>query len=245
MILRLIPLLGLWTFASCNIPLPMKVVTIRPTYGWVDGCYTVKVSGHGFTSDAQVWLNDEGLVVNQPNAETDPLDVGYVLYAYVAQNTLRSPGFADLYVGSNGEASMVPRAFYFEACPGAPWPTSATVNTADGLATTDATVSVEGCSLSGSPTYTARVGSSEEDLPVATVCGTAQVTFSAPQMDPGTWRIGFFDMEGNQVYPDPACDITVPVESYEPPADADTTDTAWPWDPCAGSLTLQYAGGAR
>lgn len=238
-LIRLLPLL-LFGAASCNFPIPMAVVSIRPMYGWVDGCTAVKVGGHGFGDDAQVLLGGTALTdLTFPDPEAESLDVGYVLYGVTPPKSDGQPGWVDLTVETGGTSSTVAGIYYYQACPGAPWPEALSVT--EGV-TAGTAISVTGCSLDAAA-YTVKVGDSDP-VPLSSVCGTAQVTFAAPQQDEGTWFLGFFDSAGIQVYPDPACDITVPVGDYVPPVDADTSDTAAPWDPCSGAVTLTYGGAA-
>jgi len=234
--LTLLPVLG---FASCNFPLPMTVVSIRPMYGWRDGCTSAQVGGHGFDEDARVFLDDqEVLELIQPDAGTTPLDVGFQLSIVTPPKTDNLPGEVDLRVDSGGDTSTAAGAFYYVACPASPYP--------EALATDSETiqegayVAVTGCNLDAS-LYTVSVGDSER-VGLSSVCSTAQVGFAAPARDAGTWFVGFFDAEGTQLFPDPACDITIPVSEYVPPVDPDTSDTAAPYDPCAGALSLTYGG---
>jgi hypothetical protein len=235
--LAALPLLG---FSSCNFPLPMTVVSIRPMYGWMDGCTAVELGGHGFDDDAVAYLDGQALQdVTFPDAETNPLDVGYEMYGVTPPKTDGIPTFVNLTVESGGDQSVSTGAFYYVACPASPYPEAIA---ADPEVTQGSVVVFSGCNLDAS-LYTVRVGESDS-VPLASQCGTAQVTFAAPQRDAGTWFVGFFDTAGTQVYPDPACDITVPVEAYVPPVDPDTSDTAAPYDPCGGAFTLTYGGAA-
>ena len=73
--------------------------------------------------------------------------------------------------------------------------------------------------------------SAKSDAAITSSCGSAEVTFSAP--DPGAdgvYYVGIFDSSGTQLYPDPACDIANP---------GGGGDSGAP-DPCEGATTLSY-----
>jgi hypothetical protein len=136
-------------------------------------------------------------------------------------------------VASGGESGTLAEAFWYAACPGAGY--AEVAEPAEVSAGTVVTLS--GCGFDPA-NQAVRVGTSAA-LPVETACGSARVTFTAPDLAAGTWYVGVFDLAGAQLYPDPACDITVPAAT----GDTAEQDTATP-DPCAGVPTLTYGGAA-
>src|SRR5688572_394913 len=99
-------LLGSLAFASgaCNErSVGFEVVSIRPMYGWDDGCNTVTVHGKGFGDDLSALsakVGDAEMPILA--AGTRPLDVGYVFTAQVPAN---EPGsFYDVHL-SKGDKS--------------------------------------------------------------------------------------------------------------------------------------------
>jgi hypothetical protein len=63
---------------------------------------------------------------------------------------------------------------------------------------------------------------------VTSVCGSAEVSFTAPDLADGTYYVLIVDSAGDQVYPG-ACDP------------GDTADTG---GSCGAALTVTYGGGA-
>ncbi|MBN1337227.1 MAG: hypothetical protein JXB39_14810 [Deltaproteobacteria bacterium] len=234
-ILRIgIPLLCLFQL-SCD-PLGFRAVSISPIYGWVDGCIDVQVSGHGFDDDVSGKVGGLALEnVVLPDPETQKLDVGFTFWARVPANPTQEAGFADLEVTSGGETDSVVDAFYFVACPATGYEEYLSTDTA----TEGDTITLYGCGIDASA-HKVRVGPSKP-VDLTSVCGTSQVSFTAPNPgEAGTWYVGIFDASGKtQIYPDPACDISVPYGAV----DTGITDTA-EGDSCAGVPTLTY-GGAR
>jgi len=227
-----IPLLAL-LHLSCD-PDEFVAVSISPIYGWVDGCIDLKVSGHDFGDDVAGTIAGVALEnVVLPDPETEKLDVGFVFYARIPAGAVTEAGFATVEVTSGGETSTLTDAFYFVACPAVGYEEYLSADTA----TQGDTITIFGCGIDAT-THKVRVGQSP-DQDLTSVCGTAQLSFTAPTQPEGTWYVGIFDNANNQIYPDPACDITVPADA----ADTGIVDTATP-DPCAGVPTLTY-GGAR
>lgn len=226
---------------SCNVP-DFRVVSIRPIYGWVDGCTPVSIGGSGFGSDVSVTVGGKALEnLTYPDAETAPLDVGYEVYGTTP--AADAAGYADVILTSGGQtgevnASDTVGAFYYAACPLTAYPESADPST--GVAA-GSTVTLSGCNLSAD--YQVRVGPSAA-VPVTTVCKTATVSFSAPEIQSNGldyssgYIIAILDASGNQIFPDPAsgCDTTLPVESNV------VVDTGGEYNLCDGVPTVTYGG---
>lgn len=173
---------------SCS-NLPLDAVSIRPIYGWVDGCTDVKVSGHGFDDDISVKLGGQALEgLTLPDPEANPLDVGYVVYGVTPPAS--EAGYADLEVTSGGETDTVKDAFYYVACPADPYVEAASTDTA---AAGD-TIVLSGCNLDASA-YQVQVGG--ETVALSSECGTATVSFTAPDLDDGCYYVHMVDASGN------------------------------------------------
>lgn len=224
---------AVFLLASCD-PVGFKVVSISPIYGWEDGCTDIKVSGHGFDADIQVTLGGTAIDnLTLPDQATNPLDVGFVVYGTTPPSAVGAD-YATLTVTSGGETSELTEAFFYTACPAAVY--------VEGVSATDAVaagdeIGLSGCGLDASA-VTVKVGSSDA-VNLTSVCSTAQATFTAPAADPGCHYVGFFDSAGNQLAPDPGCDITLACDV--PQGKGDTGDSGY-IDFCAGAPTLTYGG---
>jgi hypothetical protein len=204
---------------SCD-PITFGAVSIRPIYGWVDGCSEVKVSGHKFGDDVT------GAVAGEPFTNivlpTKELDKGFFFTATMPAGATN--GFAEVSVTSGGETSTIPDAYYYVTCPAAIYPETAAPT--EGV-TAGTVVTLTGCNLDAT-LYRVQVGAAEP-VAMTSVCGTGIATFTAPDLpalpDGAGYAVSFVDANGVLVYPQ-ICD---------------TADTA---TPCDIVHTLVY-GGAR
>lgn len=227
---------------SCNTP-DFRVVSIRPIYGWVDGCTPVSIGGAGFGSDVSVTIGGSPLEnLSYPDAETAPLDVGYEVYGTTPPAS--AAGYADVVLSSGGNTGEVNAkdsvgAFYYAACPLTAYPE--TISPETGLSA-GATVSVGGCNLSSD--YQVRVGPSDP-IALTKVCSTAEVSFAAPGLQAnsetnyeGGYFLSILDSSGNMIFPDPAsgCDPTLSV------AENSVVDTGGEYNLCDGVPLLTYGG---
>lgn len=221
--------------ASCN-KVGFDAVSIRPIYGWVDGCTAVSIGGHGFGDDVKVTIGGSDLV-DAALPEKESLDYGYQVTGLTPPGA--QPGYATVTVSTGGQSADVFGDFYYEACPLAAYPES--VSPDSGLAT-GTTVTIAGCNLMGD--YQVKVGPADP-VSVSSACSTAYVTFSAPQLTdnsdtnyPGGYYVAILDGSGTQIFPDPAsgCDTTATVGSGEV-----TTDTGT-YDACSGVPVVVYGG---
>lgn len=188
----------LWFLLACNDP-GFKAVTITPIYGWVDGCTSVTVRGHGFAENATANIGDQALNdLSYPDAETKPLDVGYQLYGRTPPATEK--GYADVSVTSNGETSVIPDAFYYVACLADAFVEGA--NPTEAI-TSGSTVTLYGCNLDANQ-WKVKVGDAEP-VAMTSSCSTAEVTFTAPDLADGSYAVSIVDSAGNTVFP-VACD---------------------------------------
>lgn len=191
--MALVPIL-----ASCNTP-PFNVVSVKPIYGWVDGCTEVRVSGSGFADDATVAFGGVEVPVT---SRGEGIDAGYWLGAVMPPAASGTNGYVDVTVNSAGASDTVPGAFYYVACP--MLGNVEVVDPADVSAGTS--VSVWGCGLD---TTQLRVKLSDpmgklpasEPLPLSPDCSTAQAHFTAPSMPSGTYDVLLVDSSEAIVYP--------------------------------------------
>lgn len=215
---------------SCNNA-GFDAVSIRPIYGWAEGCGPVRVSGHGFGDDVTVSLGDGDVATMQvplesPTVPSDEVNKGF----YVEGVMPASPGgggvYADVIVTTGGQTDVIEGAFYYVACPG--------VGYVEGLAPSEGllggeTVSLSGCGLDAAGLQAwlvdgAGVPAHQSPLPLTSICRTASVSFTAPALPAGAYYLLLTDLEGN------------PVSGGAP----DTGDTA----ALAHALVLSF-GGAR
>ena len=228
---------------SCNVP-DFRVASIRPIYGWVDGCTPVSIGGAGFSEDAsQVSVTVGGKALENlslPDAETAPLDVGYEIYGTTPPAD--AAGYASVEVSSGSDkGTLNPNdpagPFYYAACPMTAYPESASPSSG---VTSGATITLGGCNLSDS--YQVRVGPAQP-VALTKVCSTATVTFAAPSLQdnsdtnyPGGYYVAILDASGSQIFPDPAsgCDTTLSA------AENTVVDTGGETNLCDGVPTLSY-----
>lgn len=228
---------------SCNVP-DFRVASIRPIYGWVDGCTPVSIGGAGFSDDASqvsVTIGDKALEnLSLPDAETAPLDVGYEIYGTTPPGA--AAGYTSVKVKSGANEGTLNKLdpagpFYYAACPMSAYPEGASPSSG---VTSAATITLSGCNLSDS--YQVRVGPGQP-VALTKVCSTATVTFSAPAMQdnsdtnyPGGYYIAILDGTGAQIFPDPAsgCDTTLTA------AENTVVDTGGEYNLCDGVPTLTY-----
>jgi len=220
---------------SCN-KVGFDAVSIRPIYGWVDGCTAVSVGGHGFGDDVKVTIGGTDLV-NQTLPDKESLDYGYEVTGATPAGA--QPGYAEVKVTSGGQEAVVFGDFYYEACPLSAYPESTSPDSGLSAGTT---VTMTGCNLMGD--YQIKVGTANP-VSVSSACSTAQITFSAPDLPansdsnyPGGYYVAILDSAGNQLLPDPAsgCDTTQAVGSA-----VITSDTG-EYDPCSGVPIVSYGG---
>lgn len=224
----------------------LDAVSIRPIYGWVDGCTPVKISGNEFGAavSAKAIAIDENLQqtsasadigdIVAPDATDDSdrlnaLNAGFLFYASMPPSPTGANTWVDIAVTSDGVTDTIPAAYYYQACPAAPYIES--YGPAEGLLGGE-TLSISGCNLNASA-YELRViaGEPAETTTVAlsTVCGTAEVSFTAPALAAGTYEFAVYEAgapaDASPVYP--LC--------Y-----GDTGDTGYY---CDAPLTVTYGGG--
>lgn len=192
--MALVPIL-----ASCNTP-PFNVVSVKPIYGWVDGCNEVKVSGSGFAGDATVAFGGVEVPVG---TRGEGMDEGYWLTAVMPAASTGASGYVDVTVNSGGASDTVPGAYYYVACP--VLGNIEVVDPAEGLSA-GTNVSVWGCGLDATQLRVKLVdptGATPASEPVALTadCSTAQTHFAAPTMPAGTYDVLLVDSTETTVYP--------------------------------------------
>ena len=215
----------LWLLAglACEDRLGFDAVSLFPTYGYVDGCTNIRMGGHGFTEDFSATIGGNPVTnITDPDPEVDPLDQGFEKYGVTPAG---GPGFADYKATDSGESVTVTNAFYYIACPGAPW--------VDAVSYADGDVTISGCGLDAASldAYLVLKGGDPTKVKpftdVSSVCGTATVSFGTPGT-PGVYEL-YLSVDGGTTFiPDPTC-----VE--------DTADTAVT---CASAPIVTIKGGA-
>lgn len=221
-----------------------QLVAIRPSFGYLDGCTPVVVSGSALGTDAAITLGGAPMLQVvapglDPGRPDHAQDVGFRYDALTPPRLAGSTGFVDLVVTVAGRALSLPDAFYYVACPG-------TVHVDVAAPATDVapgdTVALEGCGLDADGVVGRLVN--EEGAAVATfairsTCGTGRATFALPDVPPGDYGLELEADDGTTW--GGAC----PVE----PGDSDAADSAAAdtADPCAGLVRLSVVatGGAE
>jgi hypothetical protein len=219
----------LWLLAglACEDRLGFDAVSLYPTYGYVDGCTNVRMGGHGFTSDFSATIGGNPVTnITDPDPDVDPLDQGFEKYGVTPAG---AQGFADYKATDSGESVTVTNAFYYIACPGAPY--VETVSAADG------TVALSGCGFDTSNTTAYLVAKGGDvtknglgPFDLSSDCGTAMVSFTTGAgAPPGVYELYLSTDAGTTFIPDPTC------------VDKDTADTA---GACPSAPIVTIKGGA-
>jgi len=182
---------GLW---SCNAKsIGFEVVSIRPIYGWADGCVDVKIGGHGFESGASVTVGGDELAnVTEPETATDR---GYQLFGTLPAG---EAGYADVVVTQpGGESSTLADGYYYVQCPGAPLLEE--VRT-DGAVAAGSIITLVGCGFDAENMFVQL--DEGASIPLTASCGTASVTFEAPDLPADTVAaLRVVDADGNDLFP--------------------------------------------
>lgn len=201
---------GLLALVACNTA-GFDVVSISPIYGWVDGCNTVRISGHGFAQDATATLGDLDLAVS---ARGEGIDEGYWLESVLPAAPVSAKGYATASVTSGGVTSTLPDAYYYVECPQPGNLESVDAETV----VPDQSVTLQGCGLDSAALtvhLVPRAGTETISRTLTSACGTASATFTVPSnLTADTYDLQLVDATGAVVFPTWSC-----------PA-VDTADTA-------------------
>lgn len=202
----------LLVLAILGCGLQFDAVSISPIYGWVDGCNTVTIAGHGFGDDVTATIGANavtGIVL-----PTKELDKGFRFDAVVPAAS--APGLYDVSVTTGGVTSVITGSggYTYVACPAR--------GTIDALGAdagaAGATVELTGCSLDAA-LKVQLVGADGvavgDAAPLTSACGTARTAFSVPAVPEGAYYLTLVDETG----------ATVSGGICPPP---DTADTAAP-----------------
>lgn len=242
--MRLWCLCGALLLAACN-DAGYEAVTIRPTYGWADGCTDVKISGHGFADDVSATIGGEAVTDVTPAT----LEVNREFFFYATTPPATGDMVAahnDVVVTSDGEDSTIPNGFYYVACMGAPLvedfgvvvgndftQAGAPVTIRSDAITTGDTVEYAGCNLpTGGSVVIADPTGTEDDAAadLTNDCSTAIASFEAPTLTGGA-TYWIFLLDDSDAIIEPAC-----------AHDACTPD---PRDCVAGDLPTDNSGAAQ
>lgn len=193
---------------SCNATaIGFGAVSIRPIYGYVDGCNAVRIGGHGFDSDVAVTIGGQP-ITEATLPEEGSLDRGFMIDGVAPAG---GPGYADVVVtNGDGQSTTISETYYYVACPSAFYPEALGPN--EGIAS-GTEITVAGCNLNGATQV--QVGDADP-VPLTPGCGNVTATFSAPNLEPSdeAYPIRFLDAAGD--------------EQFSQPCDGDTGDTALP-----------------
>lgn len=230
------------TLGSCNT-VGFGAVSINPIYGWEDGCNAVHIGGHGMTDDVSATIGTSpvtGVVL-----PTEELEVGFGFDAVAPAGTAGE--FADVTVTSDGVSDVIPKGFYYVACPltaaGTAAPYAEAAEPSEGV-TAGTTVTVSGCNLTAG-TYSVQIGDADP-VPLTSSCGEGVASFIAPELDDGSYALSFVDGTGTVVYPIVACgggggdSGDTATDTAGDTASDTASDTAVP--PCDAQLVLTYGG---
>ena len=231
---------------SCNTP-SFRAVSVRPIYGWADGCNSVKISGAGFEDDVSVSVGDDPLMsLATPEAE---IDQGYYVTGVIPPLDLAASEYVTITVSSGGESDDVLDDFYRIACP-APILVEG-MSPTTGLAA-GGDVTIGGCHIYD--THTVSIGGESATISNVSSCegGTDTGSFAAPDVADGFWHVAYYDSTGAEIYPviegcDPAAAPQVYATDVDPEngpfaGDYILDEEGNPLDPCYGATLVQYGG---
>ncbi len=186
----------LWAALSgCNDP-GFAAVSIDPIYGWVDGCTTIQISGHGFDKDVKATI--AGNAVTNVTLPTREVDIGYTFAGTLPAG---KHGYADIEVTSGGESSVLTgtAGYYYVECP----ETGVIDTVGPQQVVAGDGVTIVGCGLDAASRkvrlFDSTGAQAGDDIVLASNCGTAKVSFAAPALADGTYYIAVVDESGNVV----------------------------------------------
>jgi hypothetical protein len=218
----------LWLLAglACEDRLGFDAVSLYPTYGWADGCTSIRMGGHGFTDAFKAKIGGNDVTgITDPDPTEYPLDQGFEKFGF---SPAGDPGFADYSATDAGETVTVTNAFYYLACPSATYVESVTY--ADGA------ITISGCGFdaAGTQAYLVVKGKlpvkGQPTFSLSADCGTAVVSFTpGAGAPPGVYQLYLSTDGGTTFIPDPNC------------VDKDTADTA---GACPTAPIVTIKGGA-
>lgn len=228
-----------------------EAVSIRPTYGWIDGCTDVKISGHGFGDEISATIGGSDVLdLTRPEGEGVDGEPEELFFFFARTPAGSAVGEAPVTVTSDGESSTFPDpalseeargAFYYVACPGAPLIESPAPGApVEGVSSGD-TVSLAGCGFDAD-TMEVRVqdptlllGEDPVHADLVSDCLTAYTSFAAPDLADGSYDVILVEA-GSCAADDPVtdCNVVHPATGYPCTPDSATT--------CNPNLILTYGG---
>ncbi len=215
--------LVLLLLSACNTG--FDAVAIRPIYGWTDGCTPVEITGRGFGEDVSATVGGKKVSgVTLPAKDT--FDYGYSFTATVPSTD--TTGYADVTVTTGDKSATITGsgAYYYIQCPGPG--TMDGISPSTGVKAGD-TVTVLGCGLRPDlmqvRLFDANLAQVGADLPLTTVCGGGQATFTVPANPDGAYRVALVNANGL-------------ILSGAPCLPGDTADTAY----SCSDFPLVYGG---
>lgn len=184
---------------SCNT-VGFGFVSIYPTYDYVDGCKAVKVSGHGFGTDATGTIGGTAIEsVVYPDGE---LDKGYFFEGVTPAAS--ASGWATVEVTAGGETNTLEDGFMYLDCPDGIFLES--VSPSEGLAAGDA-LSLGGCGMDAAAVSARFTNVADATLTataaLTSVCRTAQLSVATPSLADGTYAVELVNSAGEVVWPVP------------------------------------------
>ncbi len=228
--------LGALLLAGCN-KVPFDAVTIRPTYGWQDGCTSVKISGASLGDSISATIG--GTAVTDIERPEDEEDRTFFFFAVTPPNA--EVGVQDVTVTSDGKTDTITGTggFYYVACPAAP-EIEAFAPT-EGL-TAGATISMSGCNIDTAALSVRVIDATGAEVATADLtsdCGTAYASFAAPDLADGTYMVLIVDGDGTVVHPATGDPIVCAASGDDP----DSGDSAAPEPPvCDPAIEITYGG---
>lgn len=173
-------------------------VSIRPIYGWVDGCTPVTVTGRGFGDDVEVYIGDQKL--SGLTGAAEEIDKGFLVNGIVPPSLL-GKGYQDVTVRTGGKEDVITGsgAYYYVECPALGYLES--YGPAEGVAA-GTSISLAGCGLDAAAIKVRLLDSTAtpvgSDIAITSSCGTASASFVAPTVPAdGEYYLTLVDADGN------------------------------------------------
>lgn len=199
---------------SCNTP-SFRVVTVKPIYGWTDGCTEVRVSGSGFDEASTLSVGGTSVDVI---ARGEGADAGYWVNAYTPPSSTGASGDVDVTLTSAGESGTITGGFHYVQCPEGgtvdnvyasatipepydPWTPAAPSSSV----TSGTDVTITGCGIdftSLKVKLVSEADGTEANLITPTqTCGTGVGHFTVPTLTDGAWDVLLVDANDTIFYP--------------------------------------------
>ncbi len=196
------------------------VIMVRPTYGWVDGCQAITITGRSFGNQPEVTIDGADLPDTTRGAG---LDAGFLVAGTTPAADEAGP--VDIEVKGEDGKDVLKGGYTYVACP-QPGLIDAVLTPA---ATIGDPIEFTGCGFDPLTMSAQLIDPERSRAPVGAsiqlTCSTAIANFLAPSLPDGIYHLEIVDEHGGILFP-PSCD----------------SDTADSGGGCPGPFEVVYGG---